>query len=80
MAKKAATTSTTPARSVKTSKPAGTPRPRTRKAAVAAPVYEPDVVDQIRVRAYYRSLARPGHEADPMADWLEAESEVKQRQ
>lgn len=83
MAKKTATPATdgTPTRAVKApraAKAAGTPRPRARKAASTGGGPSPDLVEEIRIRAYYRSLSREVHAADPMADWLEAEAEVTQ--
>lgn len=32
---------------------------------------------EIRVRAYERYLARKGQDADPVADWLAAEAELR---
>ena len=34
------------------------------------------VTEQIRIRAYYLSLARNGFGADPLDDWLRAEREL----
>lgn len=35
--------------------------------------------DEIRLRAYYRYMERQGGDDDEIADWLEAESELRQR-
>ena len=51
---------------------------RKRKASPASPD-APDamtVMEHIRVRAYYLSLARNGFGADPIDDWLRAEREL----
>jgi Protein of unknown function (DUF2934) len=39
---------------------------------------EPPSIDEIRLRAYYRYMERDG-DADELADWLEAESELRGR-
>jgi hypothetical protein len=63
----------------------GTSRPRLvttsrkRKASPESPPDAPDavtVMEDIRVRAYYLSLARNGFGADPVDDWLRAEREL----
>jgi hypothetical protein len=40
---------------------------------------EPPSIDEIRLRAYYRYMERDGGDADELADWLEAESELRDR-
>jgi hypothetical protein len=35
--------------------------------------------DEIRLRAYYRYMERQGGDDDEIADWLAAESELRQR-
>jgi len=40
---------------------------------------EPPSIDEIRLRAYYRYMERDGGDADELADWLEAESELRGR-
>jgi Protein of unknown function (DUF2934) len=39
---------------------------------------EPPSIDEIRLRAYYRYMERDG-DPDELADWLEAESELRER-
>jgi hypothetical protein len=34
-------------------------------------------IDEIRLRAYYRYMEREGGDVDELADWLEAESELR---
>jgi hypothetical protein len=36
-------------------------------------------IDEIRLRAYYRYMERQGDDADEFADWLEGESELRER-
>ena len=40
---------------------------------------EPPSIDEIRLRAYYRYMERDGGDTDELADWLEAESELRGR-
>jgi hypothetical protein len=40
---------------------------------------EPPSIDEIRLRAYYRYMERDGGDADELANWLEAESELRGR-
>ena len=39
---------------------------------------EPASKDEIRLRAYYRYMERQGGDDDEIADWLAAESELRQ--
>jgi hypothetical protein len=39
---------------------------------------EPPSTDEIRLRAYYRYMERQGGDDDEIADWLAAESELRQ--
>jgi hypothetical protein len=39
----------------------------------------PPSTDEIRLRAYYRYMERQGGDDDEIADWLAAESELRQR-
>jgi hypothetical protein len=40
---------------------------------------QPLSTDEIRLRAYYRYMERQGGDGDEIADWLAAESELRQR-
>jgi Protein of unknown function (DUF2934) len=40
---------------------------------------QPPSTDEIRLQAYYRYLEREGGDDDEIADWLTAESELRQR-
>ena len=40
---------------------------------------QPPSTDEIRLRAYYRYMERQGGDDDEIADWLAAESELRQR-
>jgi hypothetical protein len=40
---------------------------------------QPPNTDEIRLRAYYRYMERQGGDDDEIADWLAAESELRQR-
>ena len=42
-------------------------------------VARPLSTDEIRLRAYYRYMERQGGDDDEIADWLAAESELRQR-
>jgi hypothetical protein len=58
---------------------AATREPEAREAPIAGDAGAPAGDDEIRREAYYRYLRRDGASDDEIADWLDAEAELRAR-